>query len=217
MREEQTLYTLYKHKCKANGKVYIGITHQNAQERWKEGKGYQQNYRLYTDILQYGWEDGFEHEIINENLSYDDVKNMESTFIRAYESTNPEKGYNGNLGGSYGAYRNLSGIGEKIKALRKAKKEKQADLAQAIGQERSTVACYETDKREPTISVLRQIARHYCVSLDYFVIESFELKSDIYMKTIEYFKDTNIPFEEKMMLFNNICSSYAKYVVDKDM
>ena len=37
------------------------------------------------------------------------------------------------------------------------------------------------------------------------------------MKTLEYFKDANIPFEEKMMLFNNICSSYAKYVVDKDM
>lgn len=59
-------------------------------------------------------------------------------------------------------------IGEKIKTLRKQNKETQLDLAKAIGQVRSTIACYETDQRFPTFDVLVAIAKHYKISLDYF-------------------------------------------------
>ena len=216
MEKEETLYTLYKHKCKANNKVYIGLTNKIANERWKDGNGYKSNFDLFKDIREYGWEDGFEHEIIRDNLSYEEAKEAEIYLIKLYDATNPERGYNNRFGGSYGAFRRSSEIGEKIKNLRKAKGETQQQLSEAIGQERSTVACYESNRREPPLSVLIQIAQHYSVSLSYFGNTSYNLSEDIFMKAVDYFKSENVSTQEKVSLFNNILSCYVKYVVDDD-
>lgn len=216
MKKEQTLYTLYKHKCKTNNKVYIGLTNKSAKDRWKDGNGYRSNFELFKDISEYGWEDGFEHEIIRDDLSYEDARNAEIYLIKLYDATNPKRGYNNSFGGSYGAFRRPSKIGEKIKNLRKERGETQLELSDAIGQNRSTVACYERNHREPPLSVLMQIAKHYSVSLDYFGIASYNLKDDIFIKTVAYFKDENVSLQEKVSLFNNILSYYAKYVGDKD-
>ena len=115
MEQEQTLYTLYKHRCKANNKVYIGLTNKSANDRWKDGKGYKSNFELYKDIREYGWEDGFEHEIIRDDMSYEEAKDAEINLIKIYDATNPERGYNNHFGGSYGAFRRPSEIGAKIK------------------------------------------------------------------------------------------------------
>ena len=217
MEQEQTLYTLYKHKCKANNKVYIGLTNKSANERWRDGNGYKSNYDLYKDIREFGWEEGFEHEIIRDNLSYEEAKEAEIYLIKLYDATNSERGYNNRFGGSYGAFRRPSEIGAKIKNLRKENNETQLELSIAIGQERSTVACYESNRREPPLSVLMQIAQHYSVSLDYFGIASFNLNDDIFMKTVDYFKNATISTQDKVSLFNNILSCYVKYVVDEDV
>lgn len=216
MEENKVLYTLYKHKCKANNKVYIGLTNKTAEQRWKDGNGYKSNFELFSDIKLYGWDEGFEHEVIRDNLSYEEAKEAETFLITLYDATNPQKGYNNNFGGAYGGFRRTAEIGEKIKTLRKQTGETQQELADAIGQERSTVACYETNKREPVLSVLIQIAKHYSVSLDYFGIEAVNLSNDIFMKTVEYFKKDDVSTHDKVSLFNNILSCYAKYVLDED-
>ena len=40
-------YTVYSHRNKINNKIYIGITKQNVNNRWKgQGKGYSQSPRF---------------------------------------------------------------------------------------------------------------------------------------------------------------------------
>ena len=105
--EETTkdIYCVYKHTNLKNGKVYIGITSRKPEVRWGNGNGYYSNKHFYNAIKKYGWEEGFSHEIIAENLSKEDANNFEIKLIKEYDSTNPSKGYNVNLGGNtYGQH-----------------------------------------------------------------------------------------------------------------
>lgn len=45
-------WKVYKHTCKVNGLIYIGITARSIEVRWE--KGYRNNKKLYKDILSYG-------------------------------------------------------------------------------------------------------------------------------------------------------------------
>ncbi len=91
-------YTLYKHTG-PTGKVYIGITTQNPERRWREdGSGYKNSKHLFNAIKKYGWEE-FESEIIEINLSKDEAEEKEINLIKQYNSTNRELGYNIHLGG----------------------------------------------------------------------------------------------------------------------
>ena len=121
--DEDRNYTLYVHTCLANKKVYVGVTYKDAKERWKDGEGYKNNYELYSDIRQYGWTDGFFHQIVRDNLTYEEVIEAETFFIKMYDSMNSEKGYNHSRGGAgYSKHKEREEFGEKIKLLRKAKK-----------------------------------------------------------------------------------------------
>lgn len=87
-------YTLYMHRNKYNGKVYIGITRQSpASKRWAAGRGYINNKHFNQAIQKYGW-DGFEHLILQENLTQKQACILEKEFIKLYDSLNPNKGYN---------------------------------------------------------------------------------------------------------------------------
>lgn len=90
-------YVVYKHTNKSNGKVYIGITGQPPEKRWKNGLGYKGNKHFYDSIQKYGW-DGFEHEVIEANLTIDEAIKKEEDYIRLYNSYDPEYGYNINIG-----------------------------------------------------------------------------------------------------------------------
>lgn len=91
-------YFVYKHTG-PSGKVYIGITKQEPRVRWKNGRGYADNPRFINAIDKYGW-DSFDHEIVAEGLSKADAETMEIRLIAAYDSTNPDYGYNLALGGN---------------------------------------------------------------------------------------------------------------------
>ena len=91
-------YCVYKHTNKTDGKVYIGITGQSPEERWRHGKGYKSNIHFHNAIIKYGW-DGFDHEIIADNLSLDGAKDLEIYYICLYGSDRKELGYNRDLGG----------------------------------------------------------------------------------------------------------------------
>lgn len=93
-------YCVYKHTA-PNGKVYIGVTGRNPKDRFLSGHGYKQNVLFWRAIQKYGWKN-IEHEILQDGLEKDVAYDLEQFYIRQYDSTNPEKGYNCSIGGKGG-------------------------------------------------------------------------------------------------------------------
>lgn len=81
-----------------NGKRYIGITCRRPKKRWRRGNGYPQNTHFTAAVQKYGW-DNFTHEIVARDLSQADACALEQKLIGAYQTTNPEYGYNHSPGG----------------------------------------------------------------------------------------------------------------------
>ena len=93
-------FIVYKHTS-PSGKVYIGITNQRPERRWRDGNGYRYNVCFYRAIQKYGWEN-FIHEILFTGLSLEDALRIEKEQIQKYQSF--KNGYNCSLGGDYGGY-----------------------------------------------------------------------------------------------------------------
>lgn len=91
------MYCVYKH-ISPSGKIYIGLTAQKVEERWRKGSGYKKNQAFYNAIQKYGW-DNIKHEIVAENLTKEEACKIEIELIKKYDSTNSDKGYNISLGG----------------------------------------------------------------------------------------------------------------------
>ena len=91
-------YVVYKH-CSPSGKVYVGITSQLPDARWKRGKGYENNPYFSKAIKKYGW-DSFTHEILYSNLTEDEACEIEKRLIRELKTFDREFGYNIAMGGS---------------------------------------------------------------------------------------------------------------------
>ena len=92
------MYTVYKYTSPSN-KVYIGLTSgtQNKRARSK-GYGYKRCTAFWRAIEKYEW-DNFTYEILAQDLTEEDAKQLEKYYIKLYDSTNPEKGYNITAGG----------------------------------------------------------------------------------------------------------------------
>lgn len=92
-------YTIYMHKNKINGKVYIGQTCQTLANRWgSDGRRYKGQI-FYNAIQKYGW-DNFEHIILKEGLTQEEANQQEIYYIQLYQSTNKNFGYNVTKGGN---------------------------------------------------------------------------------------------------------------------
>lgn len=92
-------YCVYCHTNKTNGKKYIGLTCEKRPERrWRNGKGYSYNDYFKNSIDLYGW-DGFNHEIIKDNLTESEAKLLEKELIAKYNTTDRNFGYNLTEGG----------------------------------------------------------------------------------------------------------------------
>ena len=95
-------WTVYKHTCLENNKVYIGITSRKPQIRWgKDGHGYVKEHQpyFYNAIQKYGW-DGFKHEILFTELSKEEAESKEIELIAFYKADNRNYGYNRLSGGN---------------------------------------------------------------------------------------------------------------------
>lgn len=90
-------YKVYIHRNKINGKVYIGITKQKPENRWRNGKGYKQNIKFYRAIEKYGW-NNFEHIVLVDNLTAEQAGQIEKALIVQFDSI--KNGYNIDNGGS---------------------------------------------------------------------------------------------------------------------
>ena len=109
-------YTVYKHTSPSN-KVYVGMTKQKPEERWRDGKGYKNNIYFFRAIQKYGW-DNFQHEILYTGLTKEEAEQKEIELIAKYNSTNKNFGYNidngGNCIGSF-SDEHKKNIGESLK------------------------------------------------------------------------------------------------------
>ena len=92
------MYTVYQHKNKIIGKVYIGITSQKPEQRWRNGEGYKSSPHFYSAIQKYGW-DNFEHNILFVELTKEQACLKEQELIKEFNSMNREYGYNSTSGG----------------------------------------------------------------------------------------------------------------------
>ena len=93
-------FTIYVHINKTNGKMYVGLTSKNPEDRWKNGRNYKGCSYFNNAINVYGW-DGFDHEIVANNLTEQEALHFEELLIRELNTTNPDYGYNIRFGGEY--------------------------------------------------------------------------------------------------------------------
>ena len=118
---ENENYKVYVHINKINGKRYFGITKQEVEKRWLNGKGYSRNKYFNRAIEKYGWHEGFEHIIVAKGLSEDEAKWLEMELIREWNTTNPKCGYNYTLGGDSNPM-DIKEVREKVSNANKGKK-----------------------------------------------------------------------------------------------
>ena len=97
---QEKKWKVYKHKV-PNEKIYIGITSQDPERRWQNGYGYATQQLFWRAIQKYGW-DNIEHNILFENLSFEEAKQIEIELIAKYHTFIHDplcNGYNMTLGG----------------------------------------------------------------------------------------------------------------------
>lgn len=100
IKQVENNYTVYMHKNKINGKVYIGITKQKPERRYgNNGINYKKSLRFYNAIKKHKWEN-FEHIILFSNLTKENAEQREIELIAYYKSNNDKYGYNIANGGN---------------------------------------------------------------------------------------------------------------------
>lgn len=114
-------YCVYKHTHLASNRVYIGITCQTVNQRWRNGEGYKKSPYFYNTIKKYGW-DSFSHEVLFDNLTKEQAEQLEIELIAEYDSTNELKGFNLASGGQGATSHKVSD--EARKKMSEAKKGK---------------------------------------------------------------------------------------------
>lgn len=95
-------WIVYKHTNTVNNKSYIGMTSRKPEVRWgKNGEKYRPCKGRYScfhnAIKKYGW-NNFEHEILENNLTYEQACEKERYYIFFYNTKAPN-GYNLTEGG----------------------------------------------------------------------------------------------------------------------
>lgn len=59
------MFLIYKHTNLENGMVYIGLTEQSVERRWRNGRGYKDNPYFFSAIVEYGWKHFFFMKLLN--------------------------------------------------------------------------------------------------------------------------------------------------------
>ena len=184
------MFTVYMHIF-PNNKVYVGITSQKTQERWRNnGDGYKNQILLYRAIQKYGW-DNIKHEIIAENLTAEQAQKLEIELIKKYDSTNKDKGYNISLGGEASAY-----------GMRHSEETKRKFSENRIGEKNSFFGKHHTEETRKKLSEMRsgENAYFYGKKRGFQKMHEWHEKAliciennTIYKSTVEAGEKLNIP------------------------
>ena len=92
-------YTVYVHKNLKNEKYYVGSTSMNPSYRWNNGKGYQNNSKMWNDIQNSDWNKDWVHGILGKFENKKDALNYEAFLIAMLDSV--KNGYNTSSFDSY--------------------------------------------------------------------------------------------------------------------
>ena len=86
-------------------------------------------------------------------------------------------------------------FGERLKALRNAKKLKQEELAQKISISKSAIGMYERNEREPSFEILEKLANYFEVTID-FLLTGAQQKKDNNTSGLFFFDMDGLTDEE---------------------
>lgn len=92
-------YSIYKHIF-PNNKVYVGMTFQKVENRWRYGAGYNNQPVMKRAIKKFGWEN-IKHEVLFENLTKEEAEDIERKTIKELKANNKKYGYNLDNGGKH--------------------------------------------------------------------------------------------------------------------
>ena len=105
----------------------------------------------------------------------------------------------------------IMNIGDKITALRKAKKISQADLAKEAGVSREIIGRYERNEVSPSVDVAKKIADALEVSLDYLAGGSDKAAFDKQtLKLIDEIEELEPSVKDKLIFLANAIIRDAK-------
>lgn len=174
-------YSVYVHVNKINEKKYFGITKGYIKNRWGAGSGYTSCTKFYVAIKKYGW-DNFYHIVIMKNLSEKEALYFEKSYIKIFNTTDRNYGYNTDAGGkisslSAKAKREMI-VNRRMRPIicleTKQKYESQADISSIKGQDHSYVyaSCKSRGRRVHG-------GKHYLYIEDYLKLSSNEIQDII--------------------------------------
>jgi len=102
---------VYKTTCLINGKIYVGATHNHSPYYFGSGKF------IKEALLLYG-KDNFKKEILFETFVEKQLQLVEKHYIKFYDSTNIEIGYNIKSGGEFPGRLNVKMNKDQINKLK---------------------------------------------------------------------------------------------------
>ena len=92
-------YTVYVHKNLKNDKYYVGSTSQNPSYRWDNGRGYQNQPKMWSDIQNSDWNKDWVHGILGKFTDKNEALKYEAFLIAMLDSV--ENGYNSSSFNNY--------------------------------------------------------------------------------------------------------------------
>ncbi len=92
-------------------------------------------------------------------------------------------------------------LAQNLKYLREQKGLNQNDLAEVLGVKQPTVGNWETEKREPELSMLVHIAEFFGVTLDELVLKELKPPLPLYASNIKYLRKKQEITREDMEVF----------------
>lgn len=164
------MFTIYKYTSPEQ-KVYIGCTKHSLRNRaGLSGRGYKTKSRFWEAISRLGW-NSFTPEVLATTEDADEAARLELAYIKQYQATNPEFGYNTETVGysqsdddysakvSEGTKRGLSSP-ETRRKMSEAQKTKWSDPEYHARTQAAMKAACNTDEHRKNVSDAQKIAQN---------------------------------------------------------